>query len=75
MLALFILLIMTLGIVGWVFGIVEYFVFGADIMYALFFVVVGGQLVKVAYAICESEDLDKKHESIMAAIKQVKNRF
>lgn len=66
---------MTLGIVGWVFGIVEYFVFGADIMYALFYVVVGGQLVKLAYAFCESEDLDKKYGNILAAIRQAKNRF
>lgn len=75
MLALFIVLIMALGIAGWIFGIVEYFVFGADVMYALFFVVVGGQLVKLAYAFCESEDLDKKYGTILAAIRRAEKRF
>lgn len=75
MLALFIVLVMLLGIAGWVFGIVEYFVFGADALHALFFVVVGGQLVKLAYAFCESEDQDKKHNTILAAIKRAENRF
>lgn len=69
MLALIIVLILVLGIGGWIFGIVEYFIFGADAMYALFFVVVGGQLVKLAYAFCESEDLDKKYEEIMKKLR------
>lgn len=75
MLALFIVSVMLLGIAGWVFGIVEYFVFGADALHALFFVVVGGQLVKLAYAFCESENQDKKHGTILAAIKRAEKRF
>lgn len=75
MVALFIVSVLLLGIAGWVFGIIEYFVFGADAMYALFYVIVGGQLVKLAYAFCKSEDLDKKYGNILAAIKRAEKRF
>lgn len=75
MLSFIIFLVMIFGIICWLFAIVEFFVFQADPLFALFLLVLGGQLAKLAYAFCESEDLDKKYKNVMAALKRAEKRF
>ena len=75
MLNFIIFLVLILGIIVWLFAVAEFFIFNADPVFTLFLLVLGGQLVKLAYAFMESEDQDKKYEKIMAAIKRAENRI
>lgn len=65
-------LVLCGGIIAWIVGVVEYFALSGDVLHALFLLVFGGQLVKLAYAFVASEDLDKKHDEIM---KKLRDRF
>ena len=65
-------IVLCVGIITWIAGAVEYFALSGDALRALFLLVFGGQLVKLAYAFVASEDLDKKHNEIM---KKLRDRF
>lgn len=65
----FTLLFMFGGFVLWG-GAVATFCFGQEItLNDLFCLLLGGQMIKFAYAICESEDSDKKYREIIEKIK------
>ena len=51
-------------------GAVATFLFEQEIVLKdLFCLLLGGQLIKFGYAICESEDTDRKYENIINKIK------
>ena len=65
LLALFLFLA---GLVLWG-GSTATFFFGQEIaLKDLFCLLLGGQLIKFGYAICESEDIDRKYKTIIEKI-------
>ena len=65
----FTLFLFIAGIILWG-GSVATFLFEQQIaLKDLFCLLLGGQLIKFGYAICESEDTDKKYRAIIEKIK------
>lgn len=64
------LFLFFVGLVLWG-GSVATFFFEQEIaLKDLFCLLLGGQLIKFGYAICESEDTDKKYNAIIEKIKE-----
>ena len=65
----FTLLYFIVGLILWG-GAVATFLFEQEIVLKdLFFLLLGGQLIKFGYAICESKDIEDKYREIIEKIK------
>lgn len=68
-LGFFTLSLFLVGLILWG-GALSTFLFEQEIaLKDLFCLLLGGQLIKFGYAICESEDIDKKYKDIIEKIK------
>lgn len=74
--ALIALVFLVVGLAKWLGAALNFF-FGdqAVVLEDLFCLLLGGQMIKFAYAICDSNAAAKNFEAIMDALEKIKNKL